>query len=421
MNTSPSGTDRGAVVAGRSLVFRLRPPSARARVEAEAAFAAPRKLYFAGITRYSGLSLVVRLPTREVRRKPSSTVAAQLRSIRVLLLLLLCGCRENVETPAAGKSSGGAAQPLEVEIVVVQPERLESNVPATGTLLPVESVEIVSELSRKLSRVLAREGQAVKKGDLLFELDAADLSAESARLAVQEALARKTAERQKMLVLDRVGTEVDAEVARAKLEELVAARRALAVTLDKTRIRAPMSGVLGLRRVSEGAWVNSATVLISLQDTSSLKIDFRVPERYAAALEKGGSIRIEVEGDARSYEGKISAIEPTVEASSRSLLVRGVLEGREKLVPGAFAKVQIPVVVPDALLVPAIAVQASSEGRRVYLERDGVARSVNVELGLRGVESVHVVSGLAPGDRVIRTNLLRLTDGSAVRVVGERR
>lgn len=319
------------------------------------------------------------------------------------------------------KSRSEAAAPLEVEIVVVRPEPLESTVPATGTLLPVESVEIVSELSRKLVRVHAREGQTVKKGELLFELDSADLVAENARLAVQEALARRTAERQRALVAERVGTEADADVAGAKFDEIVAARRALAVTLDKTRIRAPMNGVLGLRRVSEGAWVSSATVLISLQDTSSLKIDFRVPERYAGSLAKDAAFRIEVDGVAGRFEGRVSAIEPIVESSSRSLLVRGVVEGGDGLVPGAFAKVELPMRLADALSVPAIAIQASADGRRVFVERDGFARAVNVELGLRGVERVQVLSGLEPGERVIRTNLLRVKEGSPVRVVGEAR
>lgn len=357
------------------------------------------------------------------------------------LLAAVVGASSVVACRGAGaeakKEPGGAAAAaaIDVSVFVVMPRHLELSIPATGTLLPAESVDLVSELSRRLVKVRAREGERVKKGDVLFELDAADLIAELSRLSVQEDIAKKTAERQANLAAERVGTQADSEVAAAQLEQAKASRRVLGVTLQKTQIRAPFDGVLGLRRVSEGAWLSPATVLVSIQDTSSLKLDFKVPERYAASVHAGATFRITVEGRGEPLTGTISATEPAVDVGSRSLTVRGVVQNPDSaeateaaakkgekpavqsLRPGTFAKVEMPVTVDDALLVPALVLQPSAEGRKVFVEKDGVVRAVPVEIGARGSEFVQVLSGVSAGDRVVTTNLLRLRDGARVRVV----
>lgn len=308
---------------------------------------------------------------------------------------------------------------LPVRVYVVEEAPFDVSIPATGTLLARESVELVSELSRRLVRVHAREGERVKKGAVLFELDAADLRAELTRLNVQYELAKKHAERQRRLLSEQVTTEAESEAAQAQLEELQAARQVLQVTLDKTKIRAPFDGVLGLRRVSEGAWVSPSTVLVSLQDTSQLKIDFLVPERYTSLLKEKGEFLLSVEGQAGELRGNILAVEPNVETSSRSLLVRGLIENGAQLLPGTFAKVQLPLTLEKALAIPSIAVIPGVEGRSVFVERAGHVQSVQVELGARSAQQVQVLSGLQVGDRVIVSHLLRLRAGQAVSVEQE--
>src|SRR5690606_6422565 len=203
------------------------------------------------------------------------------------------------------------------------------------------------------------------------------------------------------------------------VDEVEADRRALRVTLGKTLIRAPFAGTLGLRRVSEGAWVSPSTPLSTLQDTSSLKLDFTLPERYAGALRPGGAFRFRVEGRSESYTGQVAAVEPSVDPATRSLLVRGVIEGESGLFPGTAASVEVPLRVEQALLVPAIAVVPGVDGRRVFVAEGGRARSVKVELGFRSAERVQVLSGLAPGDAVITSNLLRLREDAPVALAAE--
>src|SRR5690349_16856199 len=188
---------------------------------------------------------------------------------------------------AAASGAPAAAPPVVVDTVTVALEPFDVQVQATGTLLARESVELVSELNRRLIKVRADEGSEVKKGQVLFELDSADLNAQLAQLAVQARLAKATLDRSQKLSSEGLSTQAELDTAQAKLDDAEAQRRVLGVTLSKTIIRAPFSGKMGLRRVSEGAWVSPSTVLATLQDTSTLKLDFTLPERYAGQVAIG--------------------------------------------------------------------------------------------------------------------------------------
>jgi membrane fusion protein, multidrug efflux system len=324
-------------------------------------------------------------------------------------------------TPVFATAPAAAASPatpvaaaMPVDVYVVAPEALEVLVPATGTLLARESVELVSELTRRLASVRAEEGTAVARGAVLFELDAADLRAELGKTEVQGRLARATLERTQSLLGEGISNQQELDLAQARVDELAAERQVLGVTLAKTQIRAPFAGTLGLRRVSEGAWLSPSTVLATLQDTSSLKLDFTLPERYAGLLASGGSFRFHVEGRAATYAGKISALEPIVDAVTRSILVRGVIQADTGLLPGSSASIEVPLRVEQAVLVPALAIVPGVEGRKVFVADQGVVRSVPVEVGFRTADRAQLLSGVKPGDQVIVSNLLRLRDGAAV-------
>ena len=323
--------------------------------------------------------------------------------------------RSGIASPAT--TAVAALNPaIAVDVYTVAPEAFEVQVPATGTLLARESVEIVSELARRLLKVRAEEGRFVRAGDVLFELDSADLRAELNKAAVQERLARATLERTQKLATEGVSNQQELDVARGKADELEAERQLLEVTLSKTQIRAPFSGRLGLRRVSEGAWLSSNTVLSTLQDTSALKLDFTLPERYAGAVSLGGSFRFRVEGKGESFTGKVTALEPAVDVATRSMRVRGLVQGDTGLMPGAAASIELPLKVEQALLVPSIALVPGVDGRRVYLADHGVVRSVLVEVGLRSGDRAQLLSGVSPGDQLIVSNLLRVREGAPVSV-----
>jgi membrane fusion protein, multidrug efflux system len=319
---------------------------------------------------------------------------------------------------AAPSAVTPAAAVVPVDVVSVKLEPFAVQVQATGTLLPRESVELVSELSRRLIKVRADEGAQVKKGQLLFQLDAADLNAELARLEVQARLAKVTLERHQKLANEGLSTQQELDTARANLDAAHAQRNVLGVTLGKTSIVAPFAGTLGLRRVSEGAWVSPSTVLATLQDTSTLKLDFTLPERYGGLVALGNEFTFKISGNGETFRGKVLAQEPAVDKQTRSIQVRGVVEQQPRLLPGTFATVEVPLRTEQALLVPSIAVVPDVEGRRVFVVKDGVARGVSVEVGARTADRSQILSGLAPGDQVVVSNLLRVRHGAKVKLLG---
>ncbi|MEZ4445183.1 MAG: efflux RND transporter periplasmic adaptor subunit [Polyangiaceae bacterium] len=307
---------------------------------------------------------------------------------------------------------GGEKPPLAVATLVAKAEPHASVVTASGQLAPVEEVQVVSELSRRLVKIHAEEGSSVKAGDVLYEVDGSDLAARHASLRAQRDLAARTLARREKIEDSLAVSPHELDVARTNLATLQADLREVSAQLAKTRIRAPFSGVLGTRNVSEGAWLTPQVVITTLYDTSRFKIDFTLAERYAADLTLGASFRFTVAG--KTGEGQIAVIEPTVDSRSRSLRVRGVVDAQEGLVAGSFAAVELPLEKREALFVPSIAVQAAPDGHTVWVATDGKAELRPVTIGERTVERIEIVSGLNAGEQVIVSNLLRLAPGMPV-------
>jgi membrane fusion protein (multidrug efflux system) len=182
-----------------------------------------------------------------------------------------------------------------------------------------------------------------------------------------------------------------------------------------TEIRAPFDGVVGLRFVSLGAYVGAATRIASLQQFDRLKIDFSVPEKYAARVKPGNAVTFRT-ADGAAHAGEVYAVDPRVDSSTRTLLVRAVCRNdRMRLLPGAFANVDVALSrVNDAIMIPAEALVPGLDERTVYVMEGGIARRRAIEAGARDATSVHVLAGLAAGDAVITSGLVQLRDGQAV-------
>jgi membrane fusion protein (multidrug efflux system) len=323
-------------------------------------------------------------------------------------------------SPATAPEAAGDA-PLRAEAWVVETSAVRETVKSVGTLAANESVDVVAELSRRLVAVEVAEGADVEAGDLLFKLDDADLRAELAELEARRRLAARTEERQRALLefQKKALSQQAYDQAVAELEAVQAEIAALRVTLAKTEIRAPFRARVGLRRVSEGAWITPETKLTTLQDVSRIKIDFALPERYAGAVAIGQGFHFRVSGRGEDFEARVIAIEPAIDAPTRSLLVRGIGENPGGvLLPGAFAAVEVAVEQAQAgIMLPAQAIVPSATGHAVYLLREGAAELREVEIGLRTSEAVQILRGLAPGETVLTTNLLRMRAGARVELV----
>lgn len=321
-----------------------------------------------------------------------------------------------------GSASANAKPPeaMPVEGLKLVPKPMEATVHAVGALVPNEAVDVSSEVARRVTKILFEDGAKVKKDDVLFELDATDLAAQSNEIAVRRKLLVDNEARQKRLLGGGVGNQADYERARSELELLDAQWSSLSVALTRTKIRAPFDGQLGLRNISVGAMLTPGRALVTLQDTSRFKLDFSVPERYAPIVSAGGRFTFRVENDATEYEGKVVATEPRIDDGTRSLRVRGLVkppEASSKLVAGAFVHVVLAVGgAADSIFVPNEIVIPSLGGHALYKHEDGTAKLVDVKVGLRTDTEVQITKGLVAGDVVITSNILRLRPGAKVKL-----
>jgi membrane fusion protein (multidrug efflux system) len=251
-----------------------------------------------------------------------------------------------------------------------------------------------------------------------FQLDGADLQAQARELRVRRKLLVDNEARQAKMLAEGIGTVAEHERVKSELELVDAQSASLGVTLARTTVRAPFAGRLGLRKVSEGALPSPSTVLVTLQDDSRIKVDFSLPERYASLVAVDQELRFRVAGNGKVFLAKVSAIEPVIDAESRSLRVRGITDNPDgELVVGAFVNVELALQSErGALLVPSIAVIPSLRGHGVWVAKEGKATLVEVELGVRTETEVEITKGLVAGDTVLTTGLLRLRPGAAVKL-----
>jgi membrane fusion protein, multidrug efflux system len=306
-----------------------------------------------------------------------------------------------------------------VDGVIVQPAEVSEEFEVTGTLVANQQVEIVSELTRKVVRVNVKEGSKVKEGTLLFQLDDADLQAQLERYHQQEKLALLNEERLKDLIANEAIAQQDYDQAATNLKVLQAQITELQVTIDKTKIRAPFNGQVGIINVHPGTIVSVNTILTDIEDNSLIKVDFTVPEKYTNVISPGSVHSFTIASDDKQYQTKVIARAASLSANTRTLLVRAQTANPDgRLLPGQSARLNLSLSTSnDALAVTSNALIPSSQGYTVYVSRKNVVKAVPVQIGQRNENSVVITDGLQKGDTVITSNLLRLIPGSAVQFV----
>ncbi|MBL7944710.1 MAG: efflux RND transporter periplasmic adaptor subunit, partial [Flavobacteriales bacterium] len=327
------------------------------------------------------------------------------------LLLAACG---GSEEQAAG---GGAMPPMAVQVHVLKGEPLANALVTTGTLLANEEVDLVSELAGRITQLGFEEGGPVSAGQVLVRINDDELQAQLRKAEANLKLATDDEARKKQL-LDVSGiSQEQYDASQATLAGLRADADDLRARIAKSTIRAPFSGKVGLRNVSAGGFVANNTVIAKLQQTDPMKIEFAVPERYGRMVRPDTRITFTLEGDTATYAGTVYAVDPSVDAATRTVKVRARSTNKEgRLIPGAFAKVDVRLEqLTDALVVPAEALIPDIQGQKVLLMKGGKAVSARVQLGIRNATNVQLTSGVQAGDSVIVTGLLALRDGAAVR------
>jgi membrane fusion protein (multidrug efflux system) len=330
------------------------------------------------------------------------------------VLPLLQDPKERSAAKAGAAHAEGA--PLQVSTFVVHAAPYAESVVSTGTLRAEEGVELQAEINGKIVAITFTEGTRVRAGDLLVKLNDADLVAQLARARFRKELAVLREQRMARLLQEGVARREEHDTALNELNVQTAEMDLIQAQLAKTEIRAPFDGVVGLRYVSVGAFVNANARIATLQRLERLKIDFSVPEKYAGRIRPGNAIRFTVAGGGKAFPGEVYAIDPRIDAATRTLVIRAVCPNDgARLFPGAFANVEIVLARDEnALLVPSVAVVPGLQETNVFVLADGKAMRRAVRTGSRTETSVQIVSGLAAGDIVITSGLQQLRTGLPV-------
>jgi len=303
-----------------------------------------------------------------------------------------------------------------VEVVELELTEVPRVVKLPGSIIPSEEIQVFSEISGRVRSIHFKEGQLITKGALLFQIDTDILKAQKRQIQVDLALAQKDERRKKNLLDSKGISEEEYEKSAAQLASLEAQAALLQVQISKGEIRASFSGKIGLRNISEGAFVSSSTLLTNLIQVDPIKIEFSISERYASSVKNGQSITFSLEGDSKMYTGTVYAFEPSVDKGTRMLTIRAQLKNDGRLIPGTFVSVDYDLgKESNAFMIPSAAVVPVLKGQNVFVAREGKVVEIPVELGLRTADNVQIFGEVQAGDLLIVTGLLAVRNGVPVK------
>ena len=325
---------------------------------------------------------------------------------------------------AACKGKSDSAKPTAkitlppiVDVMIAEPEPVTNMIEANGSVVANEYLELHPEVSGRLTYLNIAEGSHIAQGTVVARINDADLRAQVAKTKVLLSLAEKTEDRYRQLIEIGGMNQSDYDAALNQVNGYKADIAYTQALIDKTVIRAPFSGVAGLRQVSPGAYVTPATVLVTLQQTAQVKIDFTIPESYGNMIKKGLMIDAQLDASSdKKYKAIVIATEPGANTDTRNLKVRAVLkEGTAN--PGAFVKIFIDAGGGrSAIKVPTNCIIPDDKNNQLVLVKNGLASFVNVQTGLREANSVEITQGINPGDSIIVRGVLFARPKNPVKV-----
>ncbi len=319
-----------------------------------------------------------------------------------------------------GKSGGKDSKqaPLVVDGIVVKPVSFDNDLEVTGAIEANESVVLKSEVSGLVTGIYFQEGTTVSKGSILVKVNDRDIQAQLQDALTKQKLSATNENRAKQLLAKGAISQEEYDTALADLKSLQAQAQLIRAQLAKTTIRAPFTGRVGLRSISAGTYLTPATVIANLVSTNPVKITFSVPEKYAGQVKINSEIIFTTDGSAKQNKGKVYAIEPGINATTRTLQIRALAPNADDaLLPGSFAKIKLALTtLQNAILIPNEAVIPVLKGKIVYIQKDGKAKEVKVEAGTRTDENIVITSGLKAGDTVLTTGSMALKKDAPVKV-----
>jgi membrane fusion protein (multidrug efflux system) len=334
----------------------------------------------------------------------------------LVLSLTIMACDEEKKPEAPRRARGGG--PVQAEGFIVRTTSLSENIEVPGSLLPFEVTEIRSEISGRVVSLNIPEGSYVQQGALLVKLFDGDLQAQLQKLQVQLQIAQKTAERYRELLKISGISQQEVDLSELEVNNLKADIELVKVNIVKTEIRAPYAGRIGFKSISLGAYITPTNLLTTISQTARLKMQFSVPEKYSADMQKGRQIDFTVAGAAKKFKATILATNSTIEENTRTLQVLTVISGNNPLlIPGSFAKVSLRLGQDDqAIIVPTQAIIPQARNKKVVIYRNGDVTFETVVTGLRDSTFIQIMEGVKPGDTIVTTALLAIQPDSKVKL-----
>ncbi|MEQ8473257.1 MAG: efflux RND transporter periplasmic adaptor subunit [Marinoscillum sp.] len=344
------------------------------------------------------------------------------RILYIVVTLVILGIIVYPKLPTSEETTttsiSASKEKLLVDGIIIAKSPLRNQVNVTGSILADESVTLNSEVAGKVERISFLEGQAVKKGELLIKLNDDEVLAEIEKLQYTRKLNEDNEFRQKQLLDKEAISREEYETSFTTLNTTNAEIKIMQARLAKHHIKAPFGGVVGLRNISEGSYLNPGDRIAELYKVDPIKLEFSIPSKYISLVNTGDSILFTVDAYQEEFAGSIYAIEPQIDPQTRSLKVRAKAPNRSnQLLPGQFARIELILeTIPNAMMVPTIAVIPELNGKKLYLYKNGKVETQLVETGIRTEDNLQITSGIAPGDTVIVSGLLQINQGSEVNI-----
>lgn len=308
--------------------------------------------------------------------------------------------------------------PAKVKGKILKFDSFASEIKVMGKVIADEWVDLSPEVAGKITKIYFKEGSSVAKGQLLVKINDSELQAQLKKNDVKLQLAAQNLDRQKKL-LELNGTSQE------QYDNSVFEYRSIEADIDllkaqiaKTEIRAPFSGQIGLRYVSEGAFATPGVKIATLQNKSALKIDFTVPQNYSIYMKEGRTISFTTGNEVDPLQAKIYAIEPGVDQQTATLKVRAYVSGRSvELIPGKVVEVLVSLSAPvQTILISSETLVPEISGYSVFMYKAGKAVSIPVQTGDRNEKVVQILGGIAEGDTMIVSGLIQLRNNSPVKL-----
>jgi membrane fusion protein (multidrug efflux system) len=318
--------------------------------------------------------------------------------------------------------------PEAVTTIVAEREEWPLTLDAVGTVAAVQGVTVSADLPGVVDRIAFDSGRRVEAGEVLVALDTRQEQAQLAAAEAQLELSRLTFERMQGLIEHHAVSRAEFDEAAAAEKQAEARIREIRATIARKTIRAPFSGVLGIREVNLGQYLTSGDPIVPLQSLDPIYVNFGVPQQDAAQLRRGGKVRITAAdlGDLE-FTGRLTAVDSVVDETTRNVMVQATLRNTAgKLRPGMFVQTQVTVGESQSVIaLPASAISYAPYGDSVFVvsqleDSDGKTyrrvRQQVVKLGGSRGDQIAVLSGLEPGAEVVTSGVFKLRNGAAVQI-----